>query len=110
MVKVAAREPYTLIYAPQVWRHLRAIDRQFHSWIRKAIEEQLQYQPEVETRDRKPLTRPVEFEADWEIRFGPKNRFRVFYRIVPKSHEVHILAVGVKEGNRLWIAGQEVSI
>jgi hypothetical protein len=28
--------------------------------------------------------RPVAFEATWELRFGPENRFRVFYAI---SHE-----------------------
>ena len=109
MVNMASREPFSLIYAPQVWRQLRFIDRQFHPWIRRAIEQQLQHQPDVETRNRKPLTRPVEFEADWEIRFGPANRFRVFYRIVPDRHEVHILAVGIKEGNRLLLGGLEVS-
>jgi len=26
------------------------------------------------------IKRPIAFGADWELRLGPKNRFRVFYR------------------------------
>src|SRR5947208_12079453 len=37
--------------------------------------------PEKATRNRKPLERPVALAAGWELRFGPGNRFRVFYRV-----------------------------
>jgi hypothetical protein len=57
-----------------------------------------------------PLKRPVTFEAEWELRFGPDNIFRVFYEINIESHEVYILAIGVKEGNRLLIGGKEVKL
>jgi hypothetical protein len=60
---------------------------------------------DVETRNRKPLQQPVAFEADWEIRFGPDKRFRVLYDVDLERCEVHILAIGVKEKNRLTIAG-----
>jgi len=43
-------QPFELIYDPEVAQHLRAIDRKQHSLIRRTIEEQLRYQPEVETR------------------------------------------------------------
>jgi mRNA-degrading endonuclease RelE of RelBE toxin-antitoxin system len=56
------------------------------------------------------LKRPVIFEAEWELRFGPDNKFRVFYDINIESHEVYILAIGVKEGNRLLIGGKEVKL
>ncbi len=62
---------------------------------RQTIEEQLGYTPDTETRNRKPLLREVEFEADWQLRFGPDNRFRVFYAVDPHFHEVHVLAIGV---------------
>jgi len=52
----------------------------------------------------------VSFEAEWELRFGPDNKFRVFYDINIESNEVHILAIGVKEGNRVFIGGEEVKI
>jgi hypothetical protein len=63
--------------------HLKTIERKYHSLIRTTIENELQFEPDVETRNRKPLKRPVTFEAEWELRFGPDNRFRVFYGINP---------------------------
>ncbi len=62
---------FNLIYAPQVKLHLKTIERKYHSLIRSRIEAQLQFEPNVETRNRKPLKRPVELGADWEILFGP---------------------------------------
>ena len=70
----------------------------------------LAHAPDHETRDRKPLLREVEFDATWELRFGPNNRFRVFYRVDLDRGKVEILAVGVKEGSRLSIGGQEIEI
>jgi hypothetical protein len=99
-----------LTYAPQTKEHLRTIERKYHSLIRKTIQEQLQFEPDVETKNRKPLERPVEFGADWEIRFGPDNRFRVFYEVDRKSNKVNIIAIGVKQGNRLFIGKEEVQL
>jgi hypothetical protein len=48
------------------------------------------------------------FGAEWELRLGPDNRFRVFYQVNADSREVRVLAVGVKDRNRLWIGGEEV--
>jgi hypothetical protein len=101
---------FNLIYAPVTKLHLNAIERKYYSLIRVAIEDELQFEPDVETRNRKPLKRQVTFEAEWELRFGPDNKFRVFYDINIESNEVHILAIGVKEGNRLFIGGEEVKI
>ena len=42
-----------------------------------------------------------------EIRCGPNNRFRVFYRPDASTGEVHILAIGVKERGRLFVGGEE---
>jgi hypothetical protein len=41
------------------------------------------------------------------LRFGPNNRLRVFYEVNMEEHEVVVLAIGVKEGNRLWVGGEE---
>ncbi len=100
---------FELIYAREVKEHLRVIDRKNHSLIRKTIEEQLWFEPDVETRNRKPLRRGPVYDAEWEIRLGPGNRFRVFYEVDRERRAVTILAVGVKKGDRLWIGGQEVS-
>ena len=77
---MAKKRPYELVYDPEVTQHVTMIDRKYHSVIRRTIKEQLSYDPEGETRNRKPLTRPTVFGTAWELRLGPDNRFRVFYR------------------------------
>lgn len=107
---MARRQPYTLIYARGVTKHLKSIDGKYDSLIREKIEEQLQFEPSVETKNRKPLRQPAPFAAQWEIRFGPDNRFRVLYDIDEENHAVQIVAIGDKEGNRLIIAGEEMEL
>ncbi len=101
---------FELIYAPQVETHLRAIEPKYRTLVRRTIETQLQFKPNVETRNRKPRKRPAEFGADWEVRFGPDNRFRVFYSVEQGSRRVFILAMGIKSGNRLIIGGEEIEL
>ena len=78
--------------------------------VDNAIEEQLRFEPESATRNRKPLERPSGLGARWELRLGPDNRFRVFYRVEADGRRVRILAVGVKERNRLFLGGEEVEL
>ena len=104
---MTSQASFDLVYDPLVKQHLQVIERKYHSLIRQTIEEQLQFEPEVETKNRKPLKRPIAIDADWEIRFGPDNRFRVFYQVDRKNTAVYILAVGVKPKNQLFI-GKEV--
>jgi len=87
--------------------HRAAIETKYHSLIQSEIEGQLLFEPEVETRNRKPLKRPLSFGAQWELRLGPDNRFRVFYQVRADEREVRILAVGVKDRSRLLIGGEE---
>jgi mRNA-degrading endonuclease RelE of RelBE toxin-antitoxin system len=102
--------PFDLIYDPEVEQHLRSIEKKHLSLIREAIREQLQFEPETETRNRKPLEQPAAFGATWEIRFGPANQFRVLYVVNPERREVLVLAVGVKDRNRLIVGGEEVEL
>jgi hypothetical protein len=101
---------YDLVYDVEVFRHLAIIERKYHSLIRETIEQQLRHEPLTKTRNRKPLRSPAESGADWELRLGPNNRFRVLYRTDEKSSQVVVLAIGVKEGNRLLIGGQEIEL
>jgi hypothetical protein len=110
MVTMARRLAFVLIFDPEVRQHLRAIEAKYHSLIRTTIEGQLRFEPETETRNRKPLQRPLAFGATWELRFGPGNRFRVLYAVDAKRREVQVLAVGVKERDRLFIGGEEVEL
>ena len=78
---IMARQGYSLAFAAEVTKHLRAIDAKYHALIREKIGEQLRFEPAAETTNRKPLRQPAPFAATWEIRFGPDNRFRVLYDI-----------------------------
>jgi mRNA-degrading endonuclease RelE of RelBE toxin-antitoxin system len=106
---MAKKEPFSLVFAPVVKKHLGAIDAKYDSLIREKIEEQLTHDADVQTRNRKPVRPPVAFQAEWELRFGPDNRFRVFYQIDHERREVRIVAVGVKDRNRLFVGGEEVT-
>jgi hypothetical protein len=107
MVVMAKQPPFALLYSAEVKQHLCVIEAKYHSLIRLETEAQLSFEPDVETRNRKPLKRPIAFGAEWELRFGPDNRFRVFYQVTAEAREVRVLAVGVKERNRLFIGGEE---
>lgn len=97
---------FTLTFAPEILDHLDVIERKYHRLIQKTIDEQLSYTPEKITRNRKPLDQPAPFGATWELRLGPNNRIRVFYE-VNEEQIVWILAIGIKEGNRLFIGREE---
>jgi hypothetical protein len=55
VVIMAKRHPFALVYAAEVKQHLRAIETKHHSLIRSEVEAQLLFEPDVETRNRKPL-------------------------------------------------------
>ncbi len=75
--------------------------------LRRTIKEQLTDTPTDEATNRKPLETPAPFDASWELRCGPKNRFRVLYDVDSASREVWVLAIGIKDRNRLWIGDEE---
>src|ERR1700682_2033302 len=104
---MAKRGKFTLSFVPQAIEHLDLIESKYHGLLRRTIKDQLTYTPTQETQNRKPLDQPAPFEATWELRCGPDNRFRVFYDVDSASQEVQVLAVGVKDRNRLLIGGEE---
>src|SRR5580692_1811899 len=107
---MAKRFKCSLLFAPQAIEHLDLVDFKYHGLLQQAIREQLTYTPNEETRNRKPLDQPAPFGASWELRCGPNNRFRVFYDVDSAAHEVHVLAIGVKDRNRLLIGDEEYEL
>ena len=101
---------YSLIYDPEVQDHVAKIEKKYHSLIRKETKRQLSFEPEVETRNRKPLRRPSSLGTAWELRIGPENRFRIFYKTDHELWTVNILAIGVKIKERLYIGGKEFEL
>ena len=108
VVKMTPDSAFEILYAPLVRQHLGAIEQKYYSVIREAIEEHLSYEPDRNTRNRKPLKRPIQNGTQWELRCGPNNRFRIFYKAVRERREVVILAIGEKQGSRLMLGGEEV--
>jgi len=104
---VSHERGFARVFAPEVVAHLDTIERKLHSQIRKQIHLRLSSEPEKETRNRKPLDVPAPYGPQWELRFGPGSRFRVFYEVDPVERTVVILAIGVKERNVLRIGAEE---
>ncbi len=101
------RSKFTVSFAPLAIEHLDVIDAKYHGVLRRTINEQLTYTPTKKTRNRKPLDQPVPFGASWELRCGPDNRFRVYYEVDSTAQDVQVLAIGVKDRNRVFIGGEE---
>lgn len=101
------RHRFTIIFAPETLAHLDVSERKDHRLIRQTIEKQLSFLPGQVTRNRKPLEQPAPFGATWELCFRPDNRFRVFYEVESNTRVIKVLAIGIKERNKLLIGGEE---
>jgi mRNA-degrading endonuclease RelE of RelBE toxin-antitoxin system len=107
---MAKRVQFTLSFAPQAIAHFDLIESKYNGLLRRTIKEQLTFTPTEVTRNRKPLEQLAPFQASWELRCGPDNRFRVFYDVDSESEAVQVLAVGVKDRSRLLIGGEEYEL
>ena len=108
-----ARAVYRLVFAQQLFDHLRVIPLKHHPSIQIALESLIQ-QPATPTRNRKALRMPNTLNASWELRFGSANEFRAFYQILSDEQEtefiIFVIAVGMKQGNKLLIGLEEVAL
>jgi mRNA-degrading endonuclease RelE of RelBE toxin-antitoxin system len=96
---------FRIEFTETAWEHLERYRPFEANAILDAIKVQLPYRPLEETRNRKPLRdHPL---ADWELRV---RNYRVFYEVDTEQTIVRIVAVGHKEHNRLWVAGEEVEL
>jgi len=70
------------------------------------VDHQLEHEPTVATRNRKPMrANPL---APWELRIGT---LRVYYDVEEHPEPiVRVRAVGVKEGNRVRIGGRVIDL
>ena len=101
---------YSITFDPQVRQHLRFIGRNHHSEIQHEIEDKLSFEPDVPTRNRKPMNVADIANSEWELRCGSSNQIRVFYSVYPDDLVVYIVAIGEKRGSRLFIEGKEVEL
>ena len=93
---------YRIEYSPDAEEHLMYLTARQQSIVLDAVDEQLMYQPNIETKNRK-LMRPNPL-AIWELRIG---ELRVYYDVEEEPEAlVYINAIGVKERNIVRIAGE----
>lgn len=98
--------PYRIEYSQDAEEHLRGLTRTDQVRLLDAVERNLRSQPTVETRNRKPM-RPNPI-APWEMRVGD---LRVYYDVRDEPEAVvQVLAIGVKERNRVRIGKEEVEL
>lgn len=100
-------QAFDITFDEQIYEHLGAIDSKYDAFIQDTLEQQLRYEPNTGTRNRKQLRLPAPFGATWELRCGPNNRFRIYYDVNVEEQIVVVLAVGVKVGNVLRIGKEE---
>jgi len=96
---------YVINYSFESLDDLHFFRKRDQQEIMDTIDAQLDYEPTVETRNRKEL-RPNEV-ASWELRIG---RFRVFYDVDEEVRRVNIEAIGFKIGHELFIRGERTEL
>lgn len=97
---------YVIEYSPEAEDHMRWLTARQQKIVLDTVDRQLVNQPNVETRNRKPMRpNPV---APWELRIG---NLRVYYEVNdhPESTVV-VLAVGIKDRDRVRIGGETVKL
>ncbi len=97
---------YRIRFAESAEEHFGHLTAWQRSMVLDGVKTQLRYEPLRETRHRKQL-RPNPL-APWELRAGA---LRVFYEVDTLEPDlVNVLAIGIKRGNRLIVAGKEIRI
>ncbi len=92
-------------WSPDARDHLRRLSAHLHALVLDEVERHLTQRPDEPTQKQKQLAEnPL---ATWELRLGD---IRVFYDVNREENTVDIVAVGVKEHNRLRIASEEVEL
>ena len=97
---------YQIEYTDAAIEHLKFLTTRQQRTVLDTVDEQLKYEPLVETRNRKPME-PNSL-ATWELRLG---NLRVYYNVeVNTVSVVYIQAVGVKNRNRVRIGQEEIEL
>ena len=97
---------YRIEYSPETEEHFRYLSKRQQGIVLDAVERQLQFQPDIETRNRKPM-RPNPL-APWELRIGT---LRVYYDFEDSPERVvFIRAIGIKQRNNVRIGREMIQL
>ena len=101
------RPVFEVIFDALALDHMDAIGSKYDSLIRRTVDEQLIHEPDIPTRNRKPLLRETAIGATWEARCGPGNRFRIFHEVHQDQRLVVVLAIARKAGTQLFVGREK---
>ncbi len=97
---------YRIEYSREAIDHLRELSARQRSIIFAAIDEQLPYEPTVETRNRR-LMRPNPLSV-YELRV---RNLRVYFDVEKEPENMVVIrAVGYKKRNKVYIGGEQVKL
>lgn len=96
---------FDIAFRPEALEDLARLRKYDQQRLYGAIATQLRHQPTTPTRNRKRL-RPNPL-AEWELRVG---EYRVFYDVDEQQGTVEVIAVGYKQGGKLFLRGKETSL
>ena len=98
--------PFEVEYSPTVEGHLERFTARERLVVLNKLEEQLRYEPTLETRNRKRM-RPNRL-AVWELRIGA---FRVYDDVMTEPRELVVVqAMGVKDRNVVRIGNEVIEL
>jgi mRNA interferase RelE/StbE len=96
---------FEIRWSPEARDHLRLLTARQRAMVIDSVERNLADQPVEPSQKRKVLRdNPL---ATWELRLGD---LRVFYDVNKDDNAVEVVAIGIKEHNRLRIAGEEIEL
>ncbi|MBE7463766.1 MAG: type II toxin-antitoxin system RelE/ParE family toxin [Planctomycetes bacterium] len=96
---------YAIAFSSQAGRQLKALRTYHRRTLIRRNTVLLAHQPQVPTRNRKPLEPNA--LAPWELRVGA---LRVFYFVNEETRQVCIVAIGTKDHARVLIDGEVVRL
>jgi len=96
---------YDIEFAIEALEDLKSFKKFEQQKIISGIDEQLTYEPAVETRNRFRMRPNV--VAEWELRI---EQYRIFYNVAETVQIVRIEVIGFKTGNQLFVRGKRRSL
>ncbi len=102
------RRPYELEFSATAEGHLATLAAGDRKKVLDAVQRQLTHEPTVVTRNRKRMDPDKRmYVAPWELRVG---HLRVYYAVLEEAAaKVVVVAVGVKERDRLRLGHEDVT-
>ncbi|WP_129633721.1 type II toxin-antitoxin system RelE family toxin [Candidatus Oscillochloris fontis] len=96
---------YDIDYTEEALDDLQYFRKHEQNIIVDGIDEQLRYEPLVETRNRKPMRENT--IAEWELRI---EAYRVLYTVGSQVRIVEIQRIGEKRGNAFFFRGRKTDL